>query len=187
MRSITVIAFLISAYLLELAVCQDFQVKLESVTKEEKVYTWTVQVECISNKFNAYYVQSPDELGKAFFSTKYNGKTINSMSNLMVSPFSFKSIIFRRGNKFKFKYKSEAKDGALVFSKWGQVLPIYEHKTKVRISLNLWIADFSSNLSKIEYVKSEWVDLNFPFELSKPPVLKKVEGGLLPPSLYDGK
>ncbi|MCP5535579.1 MAG: hypothetical protein H7A51_04995 [Akkermansiaceae bacterium] len=170
MKSIHVI--ILSFYLVQFAACGTFQVKVESITKEGRFYNWTIQVECISDEFNTYYVHRPDQWGKTSFYSKYNGKPIKSTNTLLVSPLLYKGIIFKNGDKFKFKYKSEAKDGALIFPNLGDVLPIYKNKSKVKVSLRLWISDFRSGKCKIEYIESGWVDLNFPFKLSVPPKAK---------------
>jgi hypothetical protein len=170
MKSIYVI--ILSVYLVQFAVCGTFQVKVESIKKEGRFYNWTIQVECISDGFNTYYVHRPDQMGKTSFYSKYNGDPIKSSNTLLASPLFYNGIIFKSGDKFKFKYRSEAKDGALVFSNLGEVLPIYKNKSKVKISLSLWISDFTSKKSKIEHIESGWIDLNFPFKLSDPPKAK---------------
>ena len=162
--------FLVSAYLVQFAACGEaFKVKVESIKKEGRFYNWTVQVEYISDEFNTYYVHRPDQWRKTTFYSKYNGKPIRSVNTVLASPLFYKGIIFKSGDKFKFKYKSEAKEGALVFSDLEEVLRIYKKKSQVKISLSLWVSDFTSQKCKIVYIESEWVDLNFPFKLSEPP------------------
>lgn len=152
---------------------EKFKVDLISVTRSEENFTWTVSVKCVADDFNTYFVHKPDEWGKAKFYTDYNNKDIESTNELLVSPLEYSGILVKKGDELTFKYNAEAKDGFLVFSQTGEKLAIFSKNPKLKITLNLWISNFSDGKCGIEYPESDWVTADFPFDLSKSPAAAK--------------
>lgn len=148
-----------------------FKVDLISVARNDEAFIWTIRVKCVADDFDTYYVHKPDEWGKAKFYCSYNNKSIESTNELLVSPLEYTGILCKRGDELTFKYTAVAKDGFLVFSETGEKLPIFSRNPKLKVSLNLWISNFSNGKCGIEYPESDWVTTDFPFGLSKPPAL----------------
>ncbi len=171
MKILVIIAVCSLLFPIVLAAEGKFKVDLISIERNDITFIWTVRVKCVANDFTTYFVHNPDQWGKAKFYCKHKNQIIESTNELLLSPSEYRGILFKKGDELTFKYTAVAKDGFLVFSKTGEELPICSRNPKFKISLNLWISNFSNGKCGIEHPESDWVTADFPFGLSMPPAI----------------